>query len=551
MRLPKTWAKLGLLNPLTIRTRLGIIALLLFGASMMGRISDLNADRDRQIAAAKNELSLIASRIASSQHELFVSVESFLKTAAFVYVRSVKRGAGCGLIDAGLPVEANRITNFSIFGEDGIVKCSTLPSIVGMNGNGKPYFDKAMATSQVTVSDFILSKGKNEPSVLVTFPIQVVDPQVRGTIMVSVGAKWLLQILESSESRPGITVFLLDSRATVLATKSKQRELVGLPFPEPNIVNAILGADQGTVFDGNDDHYSFAKIPGTESRVVVGINEAVMLAPINQDISRAYRHMFGIALLILLGGWGLTEWLILRPIREIANAAYRSAEGGQHPRVGTRRLPPEFKSLALAFNAMADAFETRQEHLETVNSHLNVLSMRDPLSNLLNRRALDAALEEAWRDAQRKRIPLALMMIDVDRFKQFNDRYGHIEGDHCLRKIGVVLNTIAKAYDGYAARYGGEEFAFVLPFTSAGRALEVAEFIRLAIQGLAIEHADSSGGCVTVSIGLKMSNANGVSRLEKLIAGADENLYAAKHQGRNLVVNDQRFKTVISPALAG
>ena len=199
---------------------------------------------------------------------------------------------------------------------------------------------------------------------------------------------------------------------------------------------------------------------------------------------------------------------------------------------------------------MAESFETKQDQLETVNSHLNVLSMRDPLSNLLNRRALEAALQEAWRDTQRQQIPLALMMIDIDRFKQFNDRYGHLEGDDCLRRIGAVLNTLAANYSGVAARYGGEEFAFVLPHTSAKDALEIGEVVRLAIQGLGPAHQNNSAGVVTASIGLKMSNAHGVNRIEKLIAGPDQNLYSAKHQGRNLVVNDARFRTVVTEKLA-
>ena len=550
MRLPKSFARLAVWSRFSIRTRIGIVGLVLFVPTMMGRIADLDENRERQIIAAKNDLAATAGRIATSQHELFASVESFLKTAAFIYARAVKRGAGCSLMEAGLPVQANRITNLSIFGEDGIVKCSTLPSIVGLNGTGKPHFERAMATSQVTVSDYILSKGKNEPSVLVTFPIQSIDPEVRGTIMVSVGAKWFLQLIDSFESKPGTMVYLVDSQGTVLAAKAKQQELVGLPFPDLKVIKSILSADEGSMLGEHSDHLSFVKIPGTESRVIVGVNETLMLAPIDKEISRAYRNMIVVGFLILFGAWGLTEWLILRPIREISTAAYRSAEGNRNQRAGTRQLPPEFRSLAKAFNAMAESFETKQDKLETVNSHLNVLSMRDPLSNLLNRRALETALEEAWRDTQRQQIPLALMMIDVDRFKQFNDCYGHLEGDDCLRKIGGVLNTVANAYDGVAARYGGEEFAFVLPHTSGKTALEVAEVVRLGIQGLSIKHEGNSARVVTVSIGLKLSSAHGVNRVAKLVAAADENLYSAKHQGRNRVVNDSRFKTAVVEKLA-
>ena len=131
---------------------------------------------------------------------------------------------------------------------------------------------------------------------------------------------------------------------------------------------------------------------------------------------------------------------------------------------------------------MAEKFEGREDSLQLANSELNVLSSRDPLTGLMNRRALDAALDLAWKEASHKKAPIAFVMIDIDRFKQFNDTYGHIEGDECLRRLGGVLNKIADFHSALAARFGGEEFVIVFPFVSGVDALGLAEFVRLAIQ---------------------------------------------------------------------
>ena len=525
----------------TIRMRLILVTLTLALPALAYRIHALGVARSNEISAQTEELTQTAERAAASQHDLLASVESFLRTSAFVYLQSSKRGAGCSLVQAGVPILASWITNFAITGADGIIQCATLPSLVGLDANKRDFYRQALTTGKMTVSDFVLSRGKNEPALLVAFPIQSIDAESKDAIIVSVGAQWFGRILDQYKVKNGVTVYLIDGKGTVLTAKPVQPEAIGNALPAPQILETMLRSDRGSNLEDRDYRYSFVHIDNTDLRLVVGVNEQIMLSKINSDISLARREFFGGGLLVLLATWFLSELLILRPIRRITSVARKRADGRRDVSLDPTTFPPEFALLVSAMKGMAEKFEGREDSLQFANSELNVLSSRDPLTGLMNRRALDAALDLAWKEASHKKAPIAFVMIDIDLFKQFNDTYGHVEGDECLRRLGAVLNKIADFHSALAARFGGEEFVIVFPFVSGIDALGLAEFVRLAIQGLNIPHSGNAGGCVTASLGLKMSNATGVSSIAKLVRGADENLYVAKKLGRNQVVNDGRW----------
>jgi diguanylate cyclase (GGDEF)-like protein len=137
-------------------------------------------------------------------------------------------------------------------------------------------------------------------------------------------------------------------------------------------------------------------------------------------------------------------------------------------------------------------------------------------------------------------------MIDVDHFKLFNDTYGHPEGDVCLSRLGETLAGIAAETMGFAGRYGGEEFCLLLPNTGAVRALEIGEMVRAAVQNLAMPHATSLYQIVTASVGVACTKPNDAQRPGDLIEAADAALYAAKHRGRNAVVEHGFVRTTDS-----
>jgi len=172
--------------------------------------------------------------------------------------------------------------------------------------------------------------------------------------------------------------------------------------------------------------------------------------------------------------------------------------------------------------------------LRAANKKLEVMAATDGLTGLANRRAFDEAIAHELRRGARKRWPVSLLLIDVDHFKKYNDRYGHGAGDQCLKALAKVLGRAMRRPGDLAARYGGEEFAILLPDTDRDGAMLIAETVRETIWALSLDHAASSLGRVTVSIGTATLVAGEAAQQSALVEPADEALYAAKARGRNI-----------------
>jgi diguanylate cyclase (GGDEF)-like protein len=192
---------------------------------------------------------------------------------------------------------------------------------------------------------------------------------------------------------------------------------------------------------------------------------------------------------------------------------------------------------------MAIKLGERDRELRSANRHLEALASIDSLSGLANRRSFDTRLDAEWRRAANLKRPISLMMIDVDHFKLFNDNYGHLEGDGCLRIIGDTLSAASSHNAHFAARYGGEEFVLLLPDTHLGAAFEIAERLRAAVAALTITHRYAPCGYVTISIGVACLTPTDHDSPDVLLEAADGALYAAKRHGRNKVWADQRAMT--------
>ncbi|HRY17087.1 MAG TPA: diguanylate cyclase [Candidatus Competibacteraceae bacterium] len=182
------------------------------------------------------------------------------------------------------------------------------------------------------------------------------------------------------------------------------------------------------------------------------------------------------------------------------------------------------------------------DELQQVNRQLEELSHTDGLTQIANRRAFDSFIEIEWRRHNRIQQDFSLILCDIDYFKQFNDTYGHIEGDHCLQRIAQAIKAAAQRSGDLVARYGGEEFVVVLPQTNRAGICKVIETIRHNVAALRIPHAGSKvHDQVTLSLGaLHRIPQNGES-IEDALAAADGALYQAKSQGRNRAVIVQRI----------
>lgn len=176
------------------------------------------------------------------------------------------------------------------------------------------------------------------------------------------------------------------------------------------------------------------------------------------------------------------------------------------------------------------------EDLTRAHERLKELSRIDSLTGLHNRRHFQEYLEQIWARAQYDQHNMCILMVDVDHFKKYNDRYGHPAGDDCLKALAQVLKTHLRSPGDLIARYGGEEFIAVMPNTELHHAVMVAERIREALENLHIRHESSNASRVlTISIGVSCTRAGFDKITTGLVSGADAALYQAKREGRNRV----------------
>lgn len=191
------------------------------------------------------------------------------------------------------------------------------------------------------------------------------------------------------------------------------------------------------------------------------------------------------------------------------------------------------KGLQERNSVLETLVDERTQALEQANRKLELLSNTDGLTGVANRRSFDRVLAEEWNRAQRAGTGLAVVMLDVDNFKQYNDRYGHLAGDDCLRELAQALVKAGRRAGELVARYGGEEFVVLLPHTGLHDALEAAERMQQEVWSLALQHAQTSPGIVTFSIGVASMVPSGQNIPEDLVRQADAALYRAKESGRN------------------
>jgi diguanylate cyclase (GGDEF)-like protein len=531
---------------LGIRARLALLAVILVAPLMLERARSLEDARARQIAAAAEEFSSLAKHSADTEREVISSVETVLRSAAYIRATSGGIAKSCDMLRASLPRNLPWIRNILIVGGDGRVQCSTSNTSVGVDLSDRAYLQQARATKDFVFSDFIFARQSHVPVVMAAYPVAALNNESDAVVLAAISLDWMSKVMSNLGGRPGVSAVLVDGNGIVLAAPSDRDHLVGKSLDDLPLLSAVAepaltsSQEEGSLSfiaaDGSKRAISFARIAGTSARLIVSNDEEEATAAIDRNIRTAYLQLGFVSLFVLLGALIAAETLIIKPIELLAGTAKRFGQGDWSARATRDRLPSEFVPLARSFNAMAARLGQRERELLATNDRLTVIASIDMLSGLANRRGFQSRLEYEWMKAEQYGSQLALLMIDVDHFKLYNDTYGHPEGDACLTRLGETLSGIAAENLGFAGRYGGEEFCLLLPNTEAGRAREVGETVRAAVQELNLPHRTSLHECVTVSVGVAATGPNHSQRPGDLIEAADAALYAAKHRGRNTVV---------------
>ncbi|MBE2211998.1 MAG: diguanylate cyclase [Xanthomonadaceae bacterium] len=262
--------------------------------------------------------------------------------------------------------------------------------------------------------------------------------------------------------------------------------------------------------------------------------------------------LLGVVLMLLgLVVGRLIARAISKPMRELSVVSARVANDEWAGEVPRSRVT-EIATLSAAFSTMVRKLQDAVSLLESrvqertaalgdANAKLQELARTDGLTGLVNRRGFDEALDAEWRRGSRDGQPLALLLCDLDRFKDYNDAYGHVAGDACLAAVARALQGIGRRSTDVVARIGGEEFGILLPGCTPAEAQASAERARMAVESLGMKHEFTSDGIVTLSIGVAcaMPGPDVEAGIVDLRRRADAALYRAKRGGRNRVEKDQ------------
>jgi len=366
------------------------------------------------------------------------------------------------------------------------------------NNADRDYFiyHRTHTDRRVQIGSVVRSRSTGDLIIPISRRLDNPDGSFAGVLLGTIKVDWFVRYYGD---------FKIDERGALVLAKRDGTILVRRPFVEQVVGRSLANsevfrnhlpyADEGlaeavAVIDGTPRLYAYRALASYPVVVEAGLSRESIIAPWRHDVIKSVA-----VLLLMLVGLAAFGWVVLRQLRE---------------RIAIER-------------ALHQAHQT-----------LKSLALTDSLTGLGNRRRLDAVFEAELKRARRQGYPLTLIMLDLDYFKLYNDRYGHPAGDQCLRRFADLLQQALKRPADLAVRYGGEEFTVLLPDTDVAGAELVVEEIMQLLQRQAITHAGSPLGWVSASAGIAVGHpGRHACTPESLMAAADAALYQAKRQGRD------------------
>jgi diguanylate cyclase (GGDEF)-like protein len=369
------------------------------------------------------------------------------------------------------------------------------------NNADRDYFiyHRTHADRKILIGRVVSSRSTNEPIIPVSRRLNNPDGTFAGVLLGTIKVSYFVDHYGAFkiDDRGALVLALRDG--TILVRRPFDPAVIGQSLAESEIFKRHLPvSNEGivevkAVVDGTYRLYGYRALDRYPLVVEAGLSRQSFVGPWLADLVKT-----GLVLLVLIAGLSGFGVLVLQQLR--------------------RRVQAE-KEIRLAHQTVSD------------------MALTDGLTGIGNRRRLDLTLPQEISRARRQGSSLALIMLDVDYFKRYNDTYGHAAGDECLRKVAEAIQYAVKRPADLVVRYGGEEFTALLPDTDGAGACIVAEQILEAIRDLHVEHSNHPLGIVTASVGVTLTTpATDGTTPEGIIKAADAMLYVAKHSGRNRLI---------------
>lgn len=485
-----------------LATSLGCMLLLAFSAWFVW------SSRQTQIRQTEVATTNVARMVG-------VQVETAMKATTMALANVVERVEHDGIGDDALArlndhlrvltQTTPELHGIFVYAADGRWLATSLTGTPQGNNSDRAYFQhhRNHPGREVYVGHPVKSRSTGVWVLPISRRIDHADGSFAGVALVTLKVNFFERIYDELDVGETGTVLLALEDGTVVYRRPFDDKLIGTNLSQGAVFQAIRQRPSGSDFmvariDNIERLYSYRRVDDFAFVIAVGQTKDELLGPWKRFSTFIGGAVLAISALFALFARKLIRQFIIRD-----------------------RLDQKLRAYS---------FDLRRDNLG-----LQELAHTDTLTRLANRRRFDDVLEHELARAMRDGTPLALILLDVDHFKKFNDHYGHPAGDACLQEVGRILAGQVNRNRDLAARYGGEEFAVILPDTDLAGAMAVAERLRHEIQALGLPHQPSPFGVVTASLGVAAQAPDGTPDAGQMVAQADRQLYQAKRAGRNRI----------------
>lgn len=406
---------------------------------------------------------------------------------------------------AGNVEATDGIQGLFIYDENGDWVVNSFSSeTVAKNNSDRSYFiyHKNHPGSAIHIGEIIVSRTTGDMIIPVSRRTQHPDGSFSGVVLATIPVAYFQSFFDRLDVDKKGVILLALNNGNLLARRPMVDALMTTNVSKGELFSRYLvNSDEGTgswtsVVDGVERVYAYSRVRGLPIVVAAGLS-------LDSVFATWWTYVYQASVMVLLIVFVLT-------------------------------------SLGFLFYRQIQRLLVAEEELRLAHRDLEHIAKTDSLTGLPNRRCFDATFAREWSRACRTGKSIALILIDIDWFKQYNDHYGHVVGDNCLRQVAEFIGRNISRPADLAARYGGEEFVVLLPETELAGAVKIAEEIRSAIEAAKIEHRGSAAGSVTISAGVSSNHQHGVFAAIDLLEKADSHLYLAKKLGRNRIEHQSR-----------
>lgn len=535
-----------------LSARLRITLLVVLSALPILGLTVYNGLQQREAAEAaeKQHLQLIASLTARRPEQMITGASQLLFAITADVEDLLRSRADCGNHFRKVMAQVQGLyRTMGLVLPNGDVFCNATSGAADLKINlqDREYFQLAYTSGKFAVGGYQVGRATGLPAIGMGYPVLDDNRKVIAIAFAALNLGTFEEQVElrhgGSDKSVGRVVTILDYNGVVLAQFPQFRARIGEKVPNPKVLEKLLGQKSGLFteadLDGDVRLYAFESAGiNPDGKAAIHVVVSTPTRTIYADADRTLQHtvmaILVVTVLLFLLAWYGAEIIVTRRFQVLLGMTARVRAGDFSARSGFGEGREELSQLGVAFDEMASELQSRDQQLRDALERMRAQAVTDDLTGLFNRRHLWNVLEAELSRARRKNAPIAVMLFDIDHFKQLNDQWGHEAGDLVLQSLAQVVRRVVRGTD-IVARHGGEEFVVVMPEAGEDVALLRARQLRSRVAEMNLSYRGNPLNGITISIGVAISRDSSQSG-DSLVREADSAMYEAKARGRDQVV---------------